>query len=188
LVATGGGGWSATNASRNSAAGRHQPSILLPGCHVIQQERPQPLPGMPTPAPGSLRAAAGHSRARSRPSGHGPLPSPYIGRHGGACCLRAERMAGGVSAARASARSDRRLPQVTSRRTQPILNTAWPARGHRTALPYRSALQASVGHRVCVEAATCQVVRSWAGKGLPLPGCWSMMPIKQAPKRGGDDG
>ena len=47
MVATGGGRWSATNASRNSAAGRHQPSILLPGCHVIQQERPSRFPGMP---------------------------------------------------------------------------------------------------------------------------------------------
>jgi hypothetical protein len=137
---------------------------------------------LPEGRSGPLTGTVEAFRARSRPSGHGPLPSPYIGRHGGACCLRAERMAGGVSAARASARSDRRLPQVTSRRTQPILNTAWPARGHRTALPYRSALQASVGHRVCVEAATCQVVRSWAGKGLPLPGCWSMMPSSKPPK------
>jgi hypothetical protein len=35
------------------------PPSLLAGCHVIQRERPQPLPGPSRPAPAGLRAAAG---------------------------------------------------------------------------------------------------------------------------------
>ena len=38
------------------------PPSLLGRCHVIQRERPQPFPGMSTPAPAGLRAAAGRSR------------------------------------------------------------------------------------------------------------------------------
>jgi tetracycline repressor-like protein len=45
-----------------------RPAAIGPllACHVIQRERPQPIPGMPTPASVRLRAAAGRSR---RPSG-----------------------------------------------------------------------------------------------------------------------
>ena len=56
-----GGGWSAAGGGVADCQGPHRP---LSGCHVIQRERPQTLPGMSTPAPGRLLAAAGRSWAR----------------------------------------------------------------------------------------------------------------------------
>jgi hypothetical protein len=54
-------------------------------CHVIQRERPQPLPGKATPAPARLRAAEGRSWPTGGGSGVTPDPPNPAGRQ---CCRR----------------------------------------------------------------------------------------------------
>ena len=65
-VATWGGGGVVRSQRRavTAAQDRTTPSSLLAGCHVIQQERPQPFLGMSRPTSADLRAPAGRSQAR----------------------------------------------------------------------------------------------------------------------------
>jgi hypothetical protein len=57
-----GEGWPASSGEpQTEAQDRTVPQACSKGCHVIQRERPQPFPGMSSPAPAAPGAAEGHS-------------------------------------------------------------------------------------------------------------------------------
>jgi hypothetical protein len=65
------GGWSASGGGwghRQRTAFTH-----LPGCHVIQRERPQPLPAVSRAVPGRQGRPAG----RRWPAGRRPVPAAF---------------------------------------------------------------------------------------------------------------